>query len=120
MGTLFPDSDEHPDHCALSVELQPAQLIVPLAITAVLYGSCPINEERHEHVPHQEAAHVILPTPIAISSSDSGAGINPLTWQNSSMFDAANEVIRRDQVLRQTAHASLSFTQGSTALLTLV
>lgn len=119
MGTLFPDDPEYPDHKPLSPKVDPIKATVPVALTVVLYGACPKTEERHDHVPHHEVAMIWSSSPTIASTGSAGAGSDPMTWQNSSVFDAADMIIRRGNAQRDahTRMAGSTGTMGSTGLL---
>lgn len=101
MGTLFPDSDEFPDHRSVpsSVPHASKKNVAVVGLTMAVYALC---QEHHDHEPHSsheeipDAAHPVIPW----NSIGSASG-NPLTPQNSSVFDTADVATRINRARRQ-------------------
>ena len=114
MGTLFPKSDEHPDHDPIPTSLPRASLAdagTPILVVAALYAHCPKNEDRHLHVPHREFVAVEPLTP----SIQSGTSSDAMPWLNNSTEAAADVVIHARRAC-EDAHTRMASSSGSTGL----
>lgn len=124
MGTLFPNSREYPDHQPVPSSfprVSPRALAHVAAVALVLYPLCPkYHGDHHEHAPDREFVPDPLPL-TSLSAFGSSSGANPLTWQNRSMFDAADVAIRnhharRNAQARVAQMSAMSSTGGSAGL----
>jgi hypothetical protein len=72
----------------------------------------------HEHVPHIDFVETRLTFTLE-AAGPSSSGSDPMTWQNSSMFDAADVAIRNSYLQRDAfIRASIgSMSNGSPACL---
>jgi hypothetical protein len=119
MGTLFPDSDEHPDYRRLASPVPTVYRgVATVTVAAVAtFPICPaFPEDRHrDEAPHQQH-HPVEPTltPWAYvasgGSSNSGGADVPLSWMGNTL-DSANAVAIRNHVQRRwAAHLAMSST----------
>ena len=127
MGNLFPNDPEYPDYRpmpSLKADMTKAGCVTSFALAVGLAPLCPVQHLRvsiheHEHVPHHEFVDTqpVISMSAFVSSSSSG---DPTTWQNSSMFDAADVAIRGHRALRdaQTRIAGMSSTSSAAVLTT--
>jgi len=101
----------------------PDEACVPAADIAVRLCESPDRLGRpNTHVPHDhfeaEPISVGLSALGSSSSAGSGPGVDPMTWQNSSMMDAANIAIRRHRALRDAqTRAALMYSMNNTVAL---
>ncbi|HLG57118.1 MAG TPA: hypothetical protein VI485_17385 [Vicinamibacterales bacterium] len=127
MSDLFPDLSEFRHIPEIRVSAKGA--VVGVCLGSALLWACPKLEEHHDHAPEREYAEVLHPLNTVAVNSTGGNGrsalpVVPLTWQNNSMFEAANVAIRagfakRDAQFRAAASAmssNTSFLLNTTSL----
>ena len=99
MGTVFPDSEEFPNHEALPTSWPDPfskENISAWAIAGIVSGLCPALDG-HVHGPEREYVPVPMMTPSVPGSGSSSIAPPP---SHSSMFDSADAVIRAHHARR--------------------
>jgi hypothetical protein len=80
--------------------------VASFAIVVGLAPLCPVERDRHDHVPHHEFVEVHEPNTWIASGSSSNV---PLDWMSNSSLDAADVAIR-PAYLRQAEIAAMPST----------
>lgn len=126
MGNLFPGDPEYPDYLpmpSLKADITKAGCVTSFALAVGLAPLCPVQHHavsihEHDHLPHHDFAEMRPALSLSVAGSSSSSSGDPMTWQNSSMFDADDVAIRRHRALRdaQTRIAGMSSTSSAAVL----